>query len=133
MIKSKKTHVIILILLVCFVWWINPSMRIRTEGDIRQSLVKKTPLGTNAGQTLNDVRKKWAKENIVLLQRPGYGRGPHGYTVAVGKKSIGPIKIGWYWTSVPGVPMITYVFATWVFNENDQLVDVLVHKEIDAP
>ncbi len=108
-------------------------MRIRTEGDIRQSLIKKTPLGTKSDQALNGLRKKWTKENIVLLQRPGYDRGQRGYTVAVGNKSIGPIKIGWYWTSVPGVPMITYVFATWVFDENDQLMDILMHKEIDAP
>jgi len=82
---------------------------------------------------VNDLRTKWSKENIMLLQRPGYDRGSRGYTVAVGNKSIGPIEIGWYWTSIPGLPMITYVFATWVFDENDRLIAVLVHKEIDAP
>ena len=135
MIKKKKInkYVVILILLICFGWWLNPAMRIRTEGDIRQSLINKTPLGSQTNQAINDIRGKWTSKDIMLLPQPGYARGPHGYTVAVGKKSIGPVEIGWYWTTVPGLPMITYVFATWVFDENDRLIEVLVHKEIDAP
>lgn len=135
MIKHKRTIkcAATFVILICIGLWLNPSLRICTEGGIRQNLIKKTPLGSQASQALNNIQERWNKENIVLLQRPGYDRGPQGYTEPVGIKSIGPIKIGWYWTSIPGIPMITGVFATWVFDENDRLIDVLVHKEIDAP
>lgn len=45
---------------------------------------------------------------------------------------MGPVEIGSYWASLPGLPAITYVYVTWYFDENDRLIDVVVNKEIDA-
>lgn len=108
------------IILSCILLWLNPLFRLRSKDMIRQSILQETPLGLYANQVENHIKARWPSENILLSNKSG-------------NKSIGPVELSWYWTYIPGLPVITYVYAEWVFNQNGQLIDVVVKKEVDAP
>jgi len=51
----------------------------------------------------------------------------------VGTRSIGDVHLGAYSHTMPFVPIVTHVFISWAFNDADELTDIIVYKEIDAP
>jgi len=116
-----------------FLWWLHPTLRIRSEKAIRAGILNKTPLNSPAEEVIHYIEKKWADENRELICRPAVTRDSAGNLhIPVGSSHIGPVPIGSYWASFPGLPAITYVYVTWVFDENSKLIDILVSKEIDA-
>jgi hypothetical protein len=48
----------------------------------------------------------------------------------IGQKNI-KVTLGKY-RRLLQFPFITYVYAAWAFDNNNQLIDILVYKEIDA-
>lgn len=137
-IHVRRTLVIVLIVLCCAVciiacMMINPMRR--SEESIRDALLEKTPIGTSVDEVLQVIQAELKHENDTepsYAQTPALERGPQGYTVPVGKKSI-RLRLGSHWYSVPGYPIVTIVYASWAFDENDRLIEILVHKENDAP
>ena len=131
--KIKTRHVFGGILSVLFLLWLNPYYRCLSESALRRIYIWRTPLGSSSKQVVGHTRHIRSHRNIEINDVPGLDRGDNGYTILIGSKSIGPVDIGWYFTSFLGVLAVTYVFVTWAFDDNDKLIDVLVHKEIDAP
>ena len=130
-----KTIFLIFSIFVCmlFLWWLHPTLRIRSEKAIRANLLKKTPLDSSAEEVVHYIEKKWSVENRELISRPAFVRNSFGDPIIpVGTSHIGPVPVGSYWYTFPGLPAITYVYVTWVFDENGKLIDILVNKETDA-
>jgi hypothetical protein len=125
--KIKATLLVVFVLLVAiFLWWLKPSLRLRSEKSIRASYLQSTPLNSTSQEVSHFLKKKWPQEKRDLIGIPAYDSG------VVGANHIGPIEIGWYFGSFPGLPIIDYVYATWAFDEHDKLIDIIVHKGIDA-
>ena len=127
---KRKIKVILLVVFVfvapIFIWWLKPTLRLRSEKSIRASYLRSTPLNSTSAEVLSFLEKKWPQEKLDLIEVPAYDRGP------VGTSHIGPVEIGSYWQHFPGLPAIGYVYITWEFDENDKLIDIIVHKGIDA-
>ena len=125
--KAKVIFLIVLLVFVgIFIWWLKPSLRLRSEKSIRSSYLRKTPLNSTSQEVLSFVKKNWAHEKHDLIEIPAYDHSP------IGTSHIGPVEIGTYWQHFPGLPAIGYIYITWAFDENDRLIDVIVHKGIDA-
>lgn len=97
------------------------------DAVIRDSLLKKTPLGSPCTNVLG------------FVQRKGWEREMHKERrlwLTVGARSVA-VRLGHYWYHCrPGTKGITYrldVFASWRFDQNDRLVDLTVQKEHTYP
>jgi hypothetical protein len=127
--KSKikvRLLVIFVFLAAIFIWWLKPTLRLQSENSIRASYLQRTPLNSTPQEVLEYIKKKWPQEKTDFVEVPASDRGP------IGASYIGPIEIGTYWQHFPGLPAIGYVYVTWVFDDNDRLIDVRVRKGIDA-
>jgi len=106
------------------------SPRCGSEYGVQKSLLRATPLGSSPQQVMNYIIEKEYLSSGYTDQ-PAHDRGPTGYTVTLGAKSIGPVDVGWFWTSVPGTPANIHISASWAF-EDDKLIAILVHREADG-
>lgn len=119
--KCQYTFLFVLIVIVVsFMWWLKPNLRLRSEQSFRSSILRSTPLNSSSEQVISYLKLK--RPNKRVRQYTSYGAFSH----------IGPVEIGSYWASLPGLPAITYVYVTWHFDESGRLIDVVVKKEIDA-
>ncbi|MFW9882718.1 MAG: hypothetical protein ACFFG0_57375 [Candidatus Thorarchaeota archaeon] len=133
--KLKKIIIIgSIVIIVCLVAVIQLNPLRRDEASIRQKLLENTPIGTNAEDVLKYIKNsiKPSNQNIRYdevnpASLPGHvPTGQKNVTVALGKY--------WSWEQFSNfdLPLITYVFAGWAFNNNNQLIDILVYKENDG-
>lgn len=118
---------IILLVYLLFAVLLNPSV-----GRIRKNLLKITPIGTSMEDVIAAVEsnEKWKIDYI--NEDSGYMVDENGniwrnwmfgsYTV-IGEKSIG-VSLGIYLKGI-------YVSAYYGFDENSNLIDILVYKEWD--
>ena len=132
--KNAKWKIFLVTLLIFIIVYMMMDPYRRTEKVIRDNLLKKTPIGSSADKVLQfiltDLKHEHNTEPYYNEAAPAMDLGPQGYTIPIGKKSI-EVQLDTYW-SVPGFPVRKSVFASWAFNENNKLTDILVHKENDA-
>lgn len=117
------------------------------ESSIQKRLLKETPLGTSATQVIAVVKdkfsgrawkvpqhnSKWGASKEFLHPKNSDYVGSRNVQIIVGARSISDVHLGSYWTVVPLFPMKTHVFASWAFNDDDKLIEIIVEKEVDAP
>lgn len=145
----KKTHTalaIITILIVCAVAVILFHPLRSSETRIRNRLLKKTPLGTPSTQVLEVVKNaffaetdetpqynsKWGARKTIYHPKNSDYVGSRNVQITVGTRSIKSVEMGSY-LPIPLLPIKTYVYASWAFDDNDELIDIIIHKEADAP
>ncbi len=122
-INRKCQFILLFVLIVSigsYIWWLKPTLRLRTEKSFRSSILQSTPLNSSSEQVFIYIKKRWPDDHV-----------PGVYTSSDGTKKVS-VMIGSYWASFPGLPIGTYVYISWVFDENDRLIDVLVNKETDG-
>ena len=109
---------------------INPRS---AELEIRATILSRTPLGTSAASVV-----QFANENLTHLSGPAHYDRRNGalrYSAPPGKW---PIRVGTGSVRVPlgryrANPIArTWVWVQWAFNQEDRLIDVLVHKDIEG-
>jgi len=104
------------------------------------------PLGTPAIQVLAVVREDfvdkawsqpqyetgWGAVRRSLLPYDPNRAGSRNVNEIVGARSIRDVHVGSY-STIPLIPMVTHVFVSWAFNDDDKLIDIIVYKETDSP
>jgi hypothetical protein len=88
-----------------------------SEARIRNTILQYTPIGSSRDSVLNFINNRLHHDGSPLTN----------------STSIDDLNVGWYWTEFPLVPMITYVYASWSFDNQDRLINITVVKDIDAP
>jgi len=121
--------VLIISVYLLFTVILNPS-----RGVIKNELLKVTPIGTSMEDVISAIesKNKWkiryidyeSGYRIDKYGNPDFTYMPQFYTV-VGEKSI-EVFIGVYLKGI-------YVSAYYAFDENSNLIDILVYKEWDLP
>ena len=99
----------------------------RSPDDIKKSILALTPIGMSMGEVLNIIEsnEKWDVSNV--NEKSGY-REPGTSNTIIGEKSI-KVNMGFYITLKYIIPLDTFVFVFWGFNENSELIDVYVFKD----
>ena len=106
-----------------------------SEIEIRNELLKATPIGSSAESVLTFVtascRQRWrTKPPQYDVLNPALERDASGQVI----RSIGSRSVKCHLGSYGLNPFArTHVFATWGFSTNDTLVGLVVRKEVDAP
>ena len=124
--------VLVIIVMTFAIIWSNPMWR--SNDRIRLSLLKATPIGTSIEDVQNfiDSNEKWKSrgrhsQGIHIVNGIPDIRlipSPLGYNIGV--KSITAI-VGEYRN-----PFTVTVTAFWGFNENSELIEIAVLKDMDA-
>ena len=119
----------------------------RSEDHTRQRLLLQTPLGTKADVVLelvkNDTKREATdREPYYDTTRGGTRRwtvplsakthGDRSRQERVGTRSIDVCLGGYHWATIRWFYFKTYVYVTWCFNNQDELIDILVYKEEDS-
>jgi len=105
-----------------------------SEAKIRETVLKHTPLGTSTEQVMTFIQTQLRHKGTVKVGKFGARkRNFRGDDQIIGVKSIEGIEVGSHVTIFWPLPLMTYVYVSWAFDENDRLIDVLVNKEIDGP
>lgn len=106
-----------------------------SESEIRDEIVSKTPIGSSSDQILEYIYNELDhedEEKSKYRNFPALAKGPEGFTEPVGNKSI-CIRLKSYWAVSPDLPLITNIWITWAFDDNNRLIEVLVDRENDGP
>jgi hypothetical protein len=98
----------------------------RSEQSIRQRVLHDTPQGSAYSTVLNYVKKQGRS---VAEQSGGYEIPKFGQTPA---RVVGRRTIKAYLGGYRGLPWHVDVICFWVFDEEDNLIDVFVDKQADA-
>lgn len=93
----------------------------RSEESIRKTLIKQTPLGLPKEEVLKCVNKKYGSAEFFQYYAEEYTKLGGGY-------------ISRELTSYPYIFPIfwTRVYAIWIFEKEGKLVEIEVHKWVDA-
>ena len=134
--KNVKHYVILILVIITLVSagiiLLNPLRQ--SEADLRERMLKITPIGTNMKEVVKVIKenKKWELEWVD--NESGYGidkaSGEPGeeYDFEIGKKSI-RICIGTYsYRIIFPVQVLVY----YGFDEKSKLIDVAVRKDVDT-
>ena len=125
------TVVLSIALLVFAFFQLNPFWK--SNEEIKKDLLNITPIGTSIDDVTPAVKSKYTPKQGGSIINNGYKIDEQGdiynsqldksYTV-VGEKSIF-FHFGKRW--------LEHVFVYYAFDENDELIDILVYKEVDLP
>lgn len=101
----------------------------KSEEQIRESIIKLTPIGTSMDAVLKIVENHEGWQTLGVNYERGFTRqSPEdsgnglGYSI-IGEKAIG-VNIGKYLDGI----FYTQVSIHWGFDENSNLIDIWVHK-----
>ncbi|MDR1913039.1 MAG: hypothetical protein LBQ68_00950 [Clostridiales bacterium] len=121
-----------IIVIMCVVVVLLHPLR-KPTGWIRQDLLKLTPIGTSMDEVLVTIRQKHKERDISVDYEKGYRVNKEGnldftnmpeFSI-VGEKTI-CVSMGSY-----RVVFTTYVDVYYGFDENSELIDILVYKGTD--
>ena len=132
---------------VCLVYCSSTTVRIHPrspEAKIRNVVLQHTPLGSSPDSVLSFIQTRLRHTGTPELVSIGAHKrsmrplnsgipGSRNIDEWIGSKSIRDLEVGWHWGSIPMLPLITYVYLSWAFDDNDRLIDVIVYKETDGP
>ena len=106
-----------------------------SEAKIREKVLKYTPLGASTEQVMTFIQTQlWHRyKGTAKIEKFGaLKRNFNGPDQIIGVMSIEGVDVGRHATIFWPVPLITYVYLSWAFDEDGRLIDVIVHKEIDS-
>ena len=94
---------------------------LRSEESIRKSLIKQTPLGLPREEVLKRVNKKYGSAEFFQYYAEKYTKHGGGY-------------ISRELTAYPYIFPISFtrVYAVWVFDKGGKLIEIEVHKYVEA-
>lgn len=98
----------------------------KSESTLRHNYLAITQPGIDMGEAVRLIKKKIKPEGSLLVrefipclekEKPRLQKGTHSIKV----------NLGWYYWGI----METPVYGEWCFNDNRQLIDIVVYKAID--
>lgn len=102
-----------------------------SDTKIREIVLFNTPLGSSPDTVLKFIQHRLQHEGDADISDRGAVKRkiyPGGTDEVIGSKSIQDVEIGPYLAGYPLVPMVTYVYVSWAFDDHDRLIDVLVYE-----
>jgi hypothetical protein len=99
----------------------------RSEENLRESLLRLTPLGSSFEQVESVVKREGWKHARALPTHGFYIRYPLPERT-IGKSSI-TATLGEHWWFPIGTEG---AYAAWCFDENRRLIEIVVYKQVDT-
>ncbi|MBR1970912.1 MAG: hypothetical protein IKA17_11230 [Clostridia bacterium] len=123
-------HILLIVLLtISVIIFVNPLRR--TEKTIRKTVLKTIPIGTSMDETIKKIKSNTYWEIDSISESNGYtvskdGRPSEGGGEEIGSKYI-RVWLGGYRNI-----FVTDVSAWLAFDENSNLIEITIRKDVDA-
>jgi hypothetical protein len=122
----RTTINLILVTLFCVVFCVACSNLSKSESTLRHNYLAITQPGIDMEEAVRLIKKKIKPEGSLIVRENVPCLNKEELKFQKGTHSI-QVNLGWYYWGV----METPVYGEWCFNDNRQLIDIVVYKAID--